>query len=106
MTDKKIVLTTVGSREEGQKMARVLVERRLAACVNMVGPVESVYRWKGAVESAPEWLLVVKTTAEAVAALSAVIGELHSYELPECVVLAIEGGGEEYLRWIGENVGI
>ncbi len=59
MTDKKIVLTTVGSREEGQKMARVLVERRLAACVNMVGPVESVYRWRGAVESAPEWLLVV-----------------------------------------------
>ncbi len=106
MTDKKIVLTTVGSREEGQKIARVLVERRLAACVNMVGPVESVYRWKGAVESAPEWLLVIKTTAAAVVALSAAIRELHSYELPECVVLAVEGGGEEYLEWIGENVGI
>jgi periplasmic divalent cation tolerance protein len=106
MTDKKIVLTTVGSREEGRKLARALVERRLASCVNMAGPIESLYRWKGAVESATEWLLVIKTTAEAVGRVGEVIRELHSYELPECVVLPIEGGSEEYLDWIGENVGI
>lgn len=106
MTDKKIVLTTVGSRKEGQKLARALVEGRLAACVNMAGPVESVYRWKGAVESAPEWLLVIKTTAEAVGRVRETIRELHSYELPECVVLPIESGSDEYLEWIGQNVGI
>jgi len=105
MTDKKIVLITVGSREEGQQIARALVERRLAACVNISGPIESVYRWKGAVESAPEWLLLIKTTAAAGSRVEAAIKELHSYELPECVVLAIEGGSEAFLAWVGENVG-
>jgi periplasmic divalent cation tolerance protein len=105
MSDKKIVLTTVGSREEGQKMARALVERRLAACVNVAGPMDSVYRWKGEVESATEWLLLIKTTAGQFERVRAAIQELHSYELPECVEIAIEAGSEEYLRWIGENVG-
>src|SRR5512142_955975 len=102
MTDKKIVLTTAGSREEAGKIARALVERRLAACVNIVS-IESVYRWKERVESAPEWLLVVKTTAEALDDVDAAIRELHSYELPECVVVPIEAGSEEYLEWIADN---
>ncbi len=106
MTDKKIVLTTAGTRDEAAKIGRALVERRLAACVNLVGPVESVYRWKGTVESAQEWLLVVKTTASACDQVHAAIRDLHSYELPECVMLPIEGGSEEYLAWIGESVGI
>jgi len=105
MTDKRIVLTTAGSKEEAQKIARGLVERRLAACVNVVGPIESVYRWKGAVESAEEFLCVVKTTAGAMEGVQAAIQELHSYELPECVAVPIESGGERYLRWIGENAG-
>ncbi|MBZ5629798.1 MAG: divalent-cation tolerance protein CutA [Acidobacteriia bacterium] len=105
MTDKRIVLTTAGTREEAGKIARALVERRLAACVNVV-PIESVYRWKDNVENAQEWLLLVKTTAEAVDDVDTAIRELHSYELPECVVLPIEGGSEEYLEWMGENVGI
>lgn len=105
MTDKKIVLTTAGTREEAGKIARALVERRLAACVNVV-PIESVYRWDEKVESAQEWLLLVKTTAEAFDDVEAAIQELHSYELPECVVLAIEGGNEAYLEWIGDNVEI
>jgi periplasmic divalent cation tolerance protein len=105
MTDKKIVLTTAGTREEAGKIARALVERRLAACVNVV-PVDSVYRWKEKVESAQEWLLLVKTTAEAFDDVEAAIQELHSYELPECVVLPIEGGTEGYLEWIGDNVDI
>ena len=65
MTDKRIVLTTAGSQEEARKIAQALVERRLAACVNILGPMESVYRWQGKVESAPEYLLVIKTTAAA-----------------------------------------
>jgi periplasmic divalent cation tolerance protein len=103
MSDKRIVLTTAGSREEAAKIARALVEQRLAACVNLTA-IESVYRWKGAVESAEEWLLVVKTTAAAAPRVQAAIKELHSYELPECIVLPIEGGSEPYLAWIGENV--
>lgn len=103
MTDKKIVLTTTGTREEAGKIARSLVERRLAACVNVV-ETESVYRWKEAVESAEEWLLLIKTTAEAFAQVQAAIQELHTYDLPECVVLPIENGSEDYLAWIGESV--
>jgi periplasmic divalent cation tolerance protein len=103
MTDKRIVLTTTGSKQEAQKIARGLVERKLASCVNVAGPIESVYRWKGAVETAEEFLCIVKTTAAAVEAVQAAIRELHSYELPECVVVEI-GGSKEYLAWIGENV--
>lgn len=103
MTDKKIVLTTTGTREEAGKIARSLVERRLAACVNVV-EIESVYRWKEAVESAEEWLLLIKTTAEAFAQVQAAIQDLHTYDLPECVVLPIENGSEDYLAWIGESV--
>lgn len=105
MTDQRIVLTTTGSRAEAQKIAGGLVERRLAACVNIVGPIESVYRWKGGVERAEEFLCIVKTTVSAAEQVAAAIKELHSYELPECVVLPIEGGAAEYLGWIQENVG-
>jgi periplasmic divalent cation tolerance protein len=104
MTDKRIVLTTVSSTDEAQKIARALVERRLAACVNIVSPIESVYRWKGEIESAKEWLLIIKTSAEAFGAVERAIRELHSYELPECIELSIEGGSAEYLAWIGSNV--
>jgi periplasmic divalent cation tolerance protein len=105
MTDKRIVLSTAGSGEEARKIAEALVERRLAACVNIVGPIHSVYRWKGAVESAPEHLLVIKTTTAAFPRVRDAIRELHSYELPECIMLPVEAGGEEYLKWIEESVG-
>jgi periplasmic divalent cation tolerance protein len=82
-----------------------LVERRLAACVNLVGPIESVYRWQGAVENAREWLLIVKTTTAQFEDVRAALRELHSYELPECIAFAIEDGSTEYLAWIGSNVG-
>lgn len=104
MSDKRVVLTTAGSVEEANKIAEALVQRRLAACVNVVGPISSVYRWKENVEPAQEWLLLVKTTAEVVDAVGSAIKELHSYELPECVALPIDGGSEAYLEWIGENV--
>ena len=104
MSDKKIVLTTTGSREEAGKIAHALVERRLAACVNIVGPIHSVYRWQGKVESAPEHLLLIKTTAARFDAVAKAIRELHSYELPECIALPIERGSAEYLEWIDQSV--
>ncbi len=104
MTDKKIILSTTGSREEAQEIARALVERKLAACVNIVGPIESVYRWQGAVETSQEFLLIIKTTAAAYERVRDLIRLLHSYELPECVELSIEDGLPKYLEWIGESV--
>ena len=106
MNDKRVVLTTAGSAEEANLLADALVQRHLAACVNVVGPISSVYRWKENVERAQEWLLLIKTTAGAADAVSDVIKELHSYELPECVVLPVEGGSQAYLDWIGENVAL
>lgn len=104
MSEKKIVITTAGSREEAEKIAHALVERRLAACANIVGPIHSVYRWQGKVETAAEHLLILKTTAAMFDAVSQAIRELHSYELPECIQLAIEGGSAEYLEWIEQSV--
>ncbi len=100
-----IVMTTAGSEQEAQTIARALVERRLAACVNIVPRVESVYRWQGKVENATEWLLIAKTTTEAFQFVRDAIKELHSYDLPECVMLEVADGSEAYLAWIGENVG-
>lgn len=104
MTDKRIVFTTAGSKEEAQKIAHGLVEQRLAACVNIVGPIQSVYRWKGSVETAAEYLLLVKTTAEVFDQVRDAIRVLHSYELPECIQVPIEAGADEYLSWIEESV--
>lgn len=104
MTDKRIVFTTAGSKEEAQKIAHGLVEQRLAACVNIVGPIQSVYRWKGSVETAAEYLLLAKTTAEVFDRVRDAIRVLHSYELPECIQVAIEAGADEYLSWIEESV--
>jgi periplasmic divalent cation tolerance protein len=104
MTDKRIVLTTAGSEEEARKIATRLVERRLAACVNIVPQITSIYSWQGKVEESGEWLLVIKTIAAAFAEVSHVIKELHSYELPECICLALEDGSSAYLEWIAESV--
>ena len=102
--DKKIVLTTAGSKEEAQRIAQALVERHLAACVSLIGPIESVYRWKDEIENAEEWMLLIKTTATAFAEVRDTIRELHSYELPECIQLPIEAGSAEYLEWIEQSV--
>jgi periplasmic divalent cation tolerance protein len=104
MTDKRIVLTTAGSEEEARKIARALVDRRAAACVNIVPQVASIYRWQGNVEEAREWLLIVKTTAAAFGQVRGAIAELHSYDVPECVCLIVEDGSAAYLEWIAESV--
>jgi len=103
MTDKRIVLTTAGSEEEARKIARALVDCRAAACVNIVPQVASIYRWRGNVEEAREWLLIVKTTAAAFDQVRRVIAELHSYDVPECICLNIEDGSPAYLEWIAES---
>jgi periplasmic divalent cation tolerance protein len=103
MTRAKVVITTCGSQEEAQKIARELVERRVAACVNIISPIQSVYRWQGKVESATEWLLLIKTTVQKFPAVRDALGELHSYDLPECIMVAIEEGSPDYLKWIEEN---
>jgi len=105
MTDKRIVLSTAGSEEDARKIARFLVERQLAACVNLVPQIESVYRWRGKVESAREWLLLIKTSADQFPAVRDAISELSSYELPECIAVSIEDGSSEYLDWLGESLG-
>jgi periplasmic divalent cation tolerance protein len=104
MTDKRIVLTTAASEEEARKIARHLVERRIAACVNILPQVTSIFRWQGNVDEAQEWLLIVKTTAAAFGHVREVIAELHSYELPECISVAIDDGSPAYLQWIAESV--
>ena len=100
MTDKRIVLSTAGSEQEAHKVAHILVKRRLAACVNILPRVQSIYRWKGEIESAQEWLLLIKTRADRFPAVRDAIGELHSYEVPECIVLEIEDGSLPYLQWL------
>jgi periplasmic divalent cation tolerance protein len=104
MTNKRLVLSTAGTKEEAQKIAHALVERRLAACVNIVPQIESVYRWQGKVESAQEFLLLIKTSTERFAEVSAALKELHSYEVPECVSVAIDDGSGDYLKWLAESV--
>lgn len=99
-----IILTTAGSQEEARKIARSLVERQIAACVNIVPQVESIYRWQGNVESANEWLLVIKTLEASFSRVCDAIQELHSYDLPECIKLEISGGAEKYLDWITASV--
>jgi len=101
----RIVLTTASTVDEGRGLARALVERRLAACVNVIPNLHSTYRWQGEVEEAAEVLLVIKTTAEYLPALEAAVRELLSYEVPEFLALDVESAGQPYLEWLLGSVG-
>jgi periplasmic divalent cation tolerance protein len=100
VTRSVVVLSTAGSRAEAERIATTLVEERLAACVNVMGPLASIYRWKGTVERAREDLLVIKTRRALVTRLIARLGSLHSYEVPEAIVLPIVAGARPYLAWL------
>jgi periplasmic divalent cation tolerance protein len=100
MSDALIVLVTVPSREDGERIAEPLVGEGLAACVNIVGPIRSIYRWQGEICRDDEHLLLIKSTRARYAALEARVKELHSYEVPEVVALPIEMGSAAYLEWV------
>ena len=98
--DARIAITTAGSREEAERIGRTLVEERLAACVNLLPGVTSVYRWREEMETAEEVLLAIKTTAVRLEELEAAVRRLHSYEVPEFVVVHPEAMGKAYLEWM------
>jgi periplasmic divalent cation tolerance protein len=104
LTDKCLVLVTCANLVESKRIARAVVEARLAACVNILpGAVTSIYRWKGNVESARERLLLIKTSRKRLAKLQEVVEKLHSYDVPEFIALPIAAGSREYLAWLEEN---
>jgi periplasmic divalent cation tolerance protein len=104
MADYLQVQTTASSAEEAERIGVVLVERRHAACVQVVGPISSRYRWRGEIETAREWLCLVKTSVERYGEVEAAIRELHSYEEPEIVATPIVAGSPGYLEWLGESL--
>jgi periplasmic divalent cation tolerance protein len=104
-TKYRVVLVTCATLEEGRKIARGVVEKQLAACVNIVThAVESFYTWEGKLEDSSEYLLIMKTSAECVAPLEKEVMALHSYDTPEFVVLPVVAGSEKYLQWVGDAV--
>ena len=104
MTDKIVVLNTCASAEEAERLARSLVDDRLAACVTLINPVRSFYRWKGAVADSMEWLLVIKTSRTLFAPLCSAIESAHSYEVPEILALPVIEGSTNYLSWIDNEL--
>src|SRR5437899_1564924 len=99
-TRYRFVLVTCGSMAEARKIGRIIVEKKLAACANIIPRIESIYRWKGKVERAREVLMVIKTSATRVPDLEREVKRAHSYDLPEFIVLPIVAGSKEYLQWI------
>lgn len=104
MTDKIVVLTTCASVEEAEKIARALVSKKMAACVNVLPSVRSIYRWKGEVEDAQETQLVIKSSRGLFDQVRAEIEKLHSYELAEVIALPIVDGSDGYLEWLGREL--
>lgn len=104
MTDKIVVLVTAGSEKEAERIARSLVEKRLAACVNLVHPVQSVYRWEGKVTKEAEVLLVIKTSRALFEQVRHEVENIHSYHLPEIICLPIIDGSANYLNWLADSI--
>lgn len=101
----RIVLVTCASGAEGRKIAKAVVSKKLAACVNILpGPVESVYRWKGTIEKSRERLLLIKTSANRLKELEEEVLRLHSYETPEFLVVSVAGGSQRYLAWLKDSL--
>jgi periplasmic divalent cation tolerance protein len=104
MSDHVVVLMTAGSPEEAKRIARALVAKMLAACVNVIPGVTSVYRWEGEVQQDQEWLLVAKSRQDVLDDLTRYVQSLHSYDVPEIIALPLVGGSDSYLRWIDREV--
>ena len=97
------MLTTAGTKDEARNIAQSLVESRLAACVNILSKMESVYRWENNVQNSEEWLLLIKTKSGNFEALQEAIRKLHSYDLPECISIKIDEAEQGYLKWLTES---
>ena len=106
MDETLLVLTNLPDRDAAVKLAHGLVERRLAACVNVLAACTSIYRWKGAIENAQEVPVLIKTRSALYDELEAAIKELHPYEVPEIIAVPVVRGLEEYLAWVGEGTSI
>ena len=104
MTDKIVVFTTCDAESDAERMARALVDGRLAACVNVVPGLRSFYHWKGETQSSQEFLLIVKTSRDLFGALRAEMEKLHPYEVPELLALPVVAGAEDYLSWLQSNL--
>ena len=102
MSDPMVVLVTCGSEEEAEKIANSLIEERLAACVNIISPVRSIYRWEGKISDEKEWMLIIKTRKKRFEDLEKKVKSLHSYSVPEIIVLPIVKGSASYLKWLEE----
>ena len=103
-SDVRVILSTAGSPEEGERIARALIEQQLAACVNIVPKLTSVYRWEGKIETANEVLLLIKTRADLLDRVESALRANHSYEIPEVLVLSPESGHAEYIDWLLQSV--
>ncbi len=103
MSDPIVVFVTCGSEEEGLKIANALVDGRLAACVNLISPIRSIYRWEGKIWDEKEWLLIIKTQREKFGEVEKKVKSLHSYSVPEIISLPILEGSSSYLDWVREN---
>lgn len=104
MTDKVVILVTAASRRECRKIARRLVDAKLAACVNITQPIESIYRWEGKVADEKEFLMLIKSTRRLFPDIRREISKLHSYDTPEIICLPIIDGSRDYLQWVSDSV--
>ena len=104
MTEKIVVFSTCGSEQDAIKVARALVEAKVAACVNILPNIRSVYRWKGAIEEESEWMLIIKSSRSLFAQLQVELRKVHSYEVPEVLAIPVVDGSAEYLGWLDREL--
>ena len=106
MSEAALVFVTAGNQEQAALIAHALVGDRLAACVNLLGPIRSIYRWQDAVQDESEYLMLIKTRANMVARVERKVRELHSYEVPEVIAVTIAGGSKPYLDWLIDSTSV
>ncbi len=104
MSEYVQITTTTGTRHDAEQIAAELVSRRLAGCVQIIGPISSTFRWQGKVETAEEWMCIVKTDRAQLGAIQKLFEEIHPYEVPEVIAMPIVDGNQAYLKWLGEQL--
>ena len=97
------VITTVSEKKDAEKIAKVLIDGRLVACVQIIGPIKSIYRWKGKIENANEWTCLIKTRKTLYKKVESAIKKIHPYEVPEIIAISIAKGSEDYLKWLSDE---